>query len=106
MGKITEYRKLVRDKFPETLEVQGVKGSFHEADHDEYEVELLEKLREEVIEFKNSKSVDELVDLLEVVDSVISLYDWKKEDIDAAKAKARAERGGFDKHLILERTEE
>ncbi len=106
MSKVTEYRKLVRDKIPEILENNNVKGTFHEANPEEYEIELLEKLREEVLEFKNAKSVDELVDLLEVVDAVIKLYDWKKEDIDAVKLHKLTERGGFNKRLILEKTEQ
>jgi predicted house-cleaning noncanonical NTP pyrophosphatase (MazG superfamily) len=106
MSKITEYRKLVRDKIPEILEAQGVKGTFHTADHEEYETELLEKLREEVLEFKNAKSVEELADLLEVVDAVIAHFAWKQEDIQAVKAHKLSERGGFSKRLILEQTEE
>lgn len=106
MSNIREYRKLVRDNIPEILEAQGVKGTFHTADHDEYEIELLEKLREEAIEFKNAKSVEELADLLEVVDAVIALYGWTHEDIQTMKAHKKQERGGFEKHLILEKTEE
>ncbi len=105
MSNVKEYRKLVRDKIPEILEAQGVKGTFHTAEHDEYEIELLEKLREEAIEFKNAKSVEELADLLEVVDAVIAFYEWNREDIEAMKAHKLKERGGFTKGLILERTE-
>lgn len=83
MSKITEYRKLVRDKIPEILEAQGVKGTFHTADHEEYETELLE-----------------------VVDAVIAHFAWKQEDIQAVKAHKLSERGGFSKRLILEQTEE
>lgn len=106
MSKITEYRKLVRDNIPEILESKGVKGTFHTADHDEYELELLEKLREEVLEFKNAKSVEELADLLEVVDAVTAHFGWSQEDILAVKAAKLQERGGFKKRLILEQTEE
>ena len=106
MSKITEYRKLVRDKIPEVLEAKGVKGKFRTADHDEYEIELLEKLREEVLEFKNAKSVEELADLLEVVDAVTAHFGWKQEDIQAVKTAKLHERGGFSKRLILEQTEE
>ena len=106
MGKITEYRKLVRDNIPEILEASGVKGKFHEANSEEYEIELLEKLREEAIEFKNAKSIEELADMLEVMDAIIALYDWDQADIDAMKSKKHTERGGFTKRLILEQTEE
>jgi predicted house-cleaning noncanonical NTP pyrophosphatase (MazG superfamily) len=106
MSDIREYHKLVRDKFTDVLEAKGVKYKTHEAEHDEFETELLEKLREEVLEFKNAKSMDELADLLEVVDAVINLYSWSREDIEAVKAAKLAERGGFTKRIILETTEE
>ena len=100
-----ELRKLVRDKVPEILESEGVKVTSHKADHDEFETELLEKLREEVIEFKNAKSVDELVDLLETLDAVIAFYEWKQEDITIYKMQKRNEKGGYSKQIILDKTE-
>jgi predicted house-cleaning noncanonical NTP pyrophosphatase (MazG superfamily) len=98
-------QKLVRDKLPELLKAQGITAHFHKADHDEYEIELLEKLREEVIEFKNAKSMDELADLLETVDAVIHHFGWSQADIQSTKDQLKAEKGGYQERLILERTE-
>jgi predicted house-cleaning noncanonical NTP pyrophosphatase (MazG superfamily) len=106
MSRVIEYRKLIRDKVPDILEAEGVKATYHKADHDEFEIELLEKLREEVIEFKNAKSIDELVDLLETLDTVIAFYEWKQEDIITLKNEKRAEKGGYSKQLILDKTEQ
>jgi predicted house-cleaning noncanonical NTP pyrophosphatase (MazG superfamily) len=106
MGEPKVINKLVRDKTPELMEAKGVKAKFHEASYEEYETELLEKLREEVIEFKNSKSIDQLADLMEVVDAVTSLYEWTPEIIKSTKDAKRTERGGFNKRLVLESTEE
>lgn len=106
MGKVTEYRKLVRDNLPKILEGQGLKVKTHEADSEEYEIELLEKLREEAIEFKNAKSVDELVDLLETLDAIKKFYDWHDTEIDIVRTQKFAEKGGYSKRLILEQTEE
>jgi predicted house-cleaning noncanonical NTP pyrophosphatase (MazG superfamily) len=105
MSDIIELHKLVRDKVPELLEAKGVKAKFHEADSEEFETELLEKLREEVLEFKNAKSIEQLADLLHVVDAVIAEKGWDEATVSQVKAQRMQEKGGFDKRLILESTE-
>ncbi|MBA2279309.1 nucleoside triphosphate pyrophosphohydrolase [Candidatus Saccharibacteria bacterium] len=105
MSDVTEVNKLVSDNTPEILASKGITAKFHEADHDQYEIELLEKLREEVLEFKNNKSIVQLSDLLITVDAVVELHGWGQEDVLAAKAERLNEKGGYSKRLILEQTE-
>jgi predicted house-cleaning noncanonical NTP pyrophosphatase (MazG superfamily) len=105
MSDNTTIQKLVRDKLPELLKAQGIKANFHKADSEEYETELLEKLREEVIEFKNARSMDELADLLETVDAVIHHFGWTQADIQTTKEQLKTEKGGYQERLILESTE-
>jgi predicted house-cleaning noncanonical NTP pyrophosphatase (MazG superfamily) len=105
MSDKIELNKLVRDKVPELLEAKQVKATFHEASPEEFETELLEKLREEVLEFKNANSIEQLADLLQVVDEVISEKGWDKFMVDQVKAQRLNEKGGFSKRLILESTE-
>ena len=97
--------KLVRDKVPELLKAKGIDIKVHEANHDEFEIELLEKLREEVLEFKNNKSQEQLADLLEVIEALTSLEGWTKEQIEEVRRLRHEEKGGFSKRLILENTE-
>jgi predicted house-cleaning noncanonical NTP pyrophosphatase (MazG superfamily) len=94
--------KLVRDKVPGQLKAKGVEVKVHQADQAEFESELLEKLREEVLEFKNAKSMDQLADLLEVVDAVIQLEGWTKEQVEAVRVQRLQEKGGFNERFILE----
>lgn len=93
------YNKLVRDKIPEILDAKGVAYERHEASDDEYKIELVKKLEEEVREFSSDLSIEELADILEVIESLKKLPEYATvEDIRLQK---REERGGFDKRLIL-----
>jgi predicted house-cleaning noncanonical NTP pyrophosphatase (MazG superfamily) len=99
------HNKLVRDLVPEILKAKGVDAKVHSADPEEYESVLLEKLREEVLEFKNNKSMDQLADLLDVVDELIKVEHWTHEQVEATRIQRRQEKGTFSKRLVLESTE-
>ena len=93
------YEKLVRDDIPEILDAQGISYEKREAGDDEYRQALIRKLSDEVDEFLESESVEELADIMEVVRALRRLpeYDNAKE-VQRAK---REEKGGFDKRIIL-----
>jgi predicted house-cleaning noncanonical NTP pyrophosphatase (MazG superfamily) len=105
MSDQIELHKLVGDKVPELLKAKGVNAKFHEATSEEYETELLDKLREEVLEFKNAKSIEQLADLQITVDAVVSLMGWEDSTVSQVKAQRLQEKGGYGKRLILESTE-
>ena len=64
---IKTYHKLVRDRIPEIIESDG-KTCVCETLSDEEYIRLLdEKLNEELAEYQESKSLEELADLLEVM---------------------------------------
>ena len=69
MDKIT-YNKLVRDKIPEMIGKSGKKAVIYIADDKEYLEKLYEKLLEEIGEFKENPSPEELADILEVCDAI------------------------------------
>lgn len=61
------YHKLVRDRIPEIIEADG-KTCVCETLSDENYISLLDqKLNEELAEYQESKSLEELADLLEVI---------------------------------------
>ncbi len=94
-----KYNKLVRDRIPEILDTKGVPYEKRIANDIEYKEELIKKLEEEIVEFKEAGSVEELADILEVVDALKKLPDYVNV-IDVQKTK-KEEKGGFEKRLIL-----
>ena len=66
-----EYDKLIRDKIPEIIEQSGKKCIVEVMDNDTYIEYLDQKLNEELAEYHQDKSVEELADLLEVIYAVV-----------------------------------
>ena len=61
------HHKLVRDKIPEIIELNGGKAEYRVLNAEEYRQALETKLDEEVLEFHQDKTAEELADILEVV---------------------------------------
>lgn len=96
---MTKYNKLVRDKIPEILDKKGISYEKRIANDEEYKIELIKKLKEEVEEFMLEGSVEELADVLEVVDAIKKLPEYV--NVEELKNSKREERGGFDERIIL-----
>lgn len=96
------YDKLVRDNIIEIIKKEGKNPVFHVADAAEYTAKLQEKLREEVDEFRQAESQEEMADIFEVISAVLAEKGWSIEEIVTLQKKKRAEKGGFDKKIILE----
>ncbi len=99
MGK--QYHKLVRDKIPEIIERSGKTCRTEVLDDDAYLAMLDEKLGEELAEYRESKSLEELADLLEVMEAVTKARGYSWEQLQAVKAEKKAARGGFEEKLLL-----
>ena len=93
------YNKLVRDRIPEILDKKGVPYEKRIAQPEEYRQELIKKLAEEVAEFGEAGSPEELADVLEVIEALKRLPEYA--DIEELRLKKREERGGFDAKIIL-----
>lgn len=101
-----EYDKLVRDDIPEIIEADGEQPVTHVVEGDEYDRRLDEKLVEEVSEYRDSRDVEELADILEVVHAIREQHgvsDAELQEIREAKAE---DRGRFDDGIVLERVKE
>lgn len=96
-----KYNKLVRDKIPEIIAGTGANVTFRILDDEEYKIELERKLEEEVEEFRESKTIEELVDILEVVTALIHAYGFNQREVMRKKEDKGAERGGFFKGMYL-----
>lgn len=65
-----EYNKLVRDKIPIIIEESGRKAITHVLSKEEYLAALEVKLNEEVAEYQEDKSIEEMADVLEVLQAI------------------------------------
>ena len=68
----------------------------------EFEIEL-EKLKEEVCEFITDKNEEELADIFEVIEHIITAFNFNKEKILEIKKKKVEKNGKFNKKIILEK---
>lgn len=104
MGR--EYDKLVRDEIPERIEETGETPVVRTAsDDEEYRTYLVEKLREEVEEYAESRRREELADILEVVRTIREFEGLCAADLEELRAEKADERGGFTDRIVLERVE-
>jgi predicted house-cleaning noncanonical NTP pyrophosphatase (MazG superfamily) len=95
--------KLVRDKIPEIIEESNKIPETHIANDQEYSKALLEKLKEESQEFAEEPNQEELADIYEVIDAIISSKNWSKKDIIKIQEIKANERGKFEKKIILDK---
>jgi len=99
---MTKYNKLVRDKIPEIIKNKGGVSITHIADDAEYWAKLKEKLQEEVDEFMEDQSIEELADIIEVIEAICDFKNFSKEELQKTKDEKAAERGKFRDKIILE----
>ena len=97
-----KYDKLVRDNVPEHIKRKGEKAMMHIAGDKEYWQKLKEKLSEEIKEFYDSESIEEMADILEVIDAICEFKKFDGHELTAVKTKKAKEKGGFKKRIILD----
>lgn len=100
------YHKLIRDKIPEIIERSGKICRTEILDDADYLKLLDEKLTEELSEYQESKSLEELADLLEVMEAVVTARGYSWEQLQTVKAEKKAARGGFAEKLLLREVSE
>lgn len=96
---MAQYNKLVRDKIPEILDAKGVVYEKRIVTQEEYKVELIKKLREELEEFEVAGDVEEFADIMEVIEALKLLPEYS--DAEEVRKKKKEERGGFEQRIIL-----
>lgn len=106
MPKIKTYNKLVRDRIPEIIESKGQRCEIEILDDEIYLRCLENKLNEEVAEYQESKSAEEIADILEVLMFIAKARGYSWEDIVSIQLNKATERGGFNRKIFLRTTEE
>ncbi len=97
-----KYNKLVRDKAAERIKNDGKAPYCHIADDVEFSLRLHQKLREEVDAFFEYHTMEELVDIMEVLYALAAQKGFSAEQLEEARRKKAEERGSFKHRLILD----
>lgn len=92
--------KLVRDKIPQIIEADGLTPIIEILSDEDYLIELDRKLNEEVAEYQESKSIEELADILEVILAICTARDHSSDVLELTRLRKRIERGGFEDKLF------
>jgi len=101
MKKHTVHNKLVRDRIPEIIEASGKTCVTEVLPNDAYIQALDAKLSEELAEYQQSKSLEELADLLEVMGAVVKARGYTWDELTRVRKEKRAQRGAFDQRIFL-----
>jgi predicted house-cleaning noncanonical NTP pyrophosphatase (MazG superfamily) len=93
--------KLIRDNVPELMKQSGALCNYAVAENQELYLALLRnKLIEEVNEFLETNLVEELVDIVTVVKTLLATNDISEEQFEELYKNKLETNGGFDKKLI------
>jgi len=98
---MTEYYKAIRDKIPKIIESSGNSCRTKTLSDDEFIVELEKKLNEEMSEYQETKSVEELADILEVIFRIAELRGTDNRTLEEIRKNKNENRGRFTKNLFL-----
>lgn len=95
------YNKLVRDRIPEIIEASG-KTCLTAVLSEEAYLHMLDlKLNEELAEYQESKSVEELADLVEVIAAAAKARGYSWDRLMKVRNEKLQQRGGFDQKILL-----
>lgn len=101
-----KYDKLVRDNIPEIIHNSGKSVHFRSLSKSEFSEYLETKLDEEVAEFHESKSLEELADIVEVLYALAEVHGHTVFDLGRMRRRKLFEKGGFVKRICLMEVEE
>ena len=96
-----KYNKVIRDKIPEIIADSGKKYNLKQLDEVSFLAEIEKKLIEEVNEYSESKDVEELADLLEVIYRISELRGVNSDELDEIRKDKAEKRGKFASNLFL-----
>lgn len=99
--KNIKYNKLVRDKIPEIIEKDKKQAKIEKVKGEKL-IELLnKKLDEELSEYKQSRNVEELADLVEVVYGLLYHQGISKNDFEDIRKRKVEKKGAFNEGVVL-----
>ena len=95
------YNKLVRDKIPDIIKEEGRNVKTKVLNENEYIEELNKKLQEEVSEYLKDNNVEELVDIVQVIYSLLDVRKFSMEKFENMRQQKNINNGAFKERLFL-----
>lgn len=95
------YNKLVRDRIPQLIEESGRSYTSRTLSEKEYFDALLDKIIEEVEEFRVSDNEEEIADIYEALSCLVQLKEYEPMHIDYLQLIRREARGSFNERVLL-----
>jgi predicted house-cleaning noncanonical NTP pyrophosphatase (MazG superfamily) len=106
---IKKYNKLIRDRILEIIKAARERPHWRVLNKKEYLKEIKKKISEEAKELTKAKNkkevVNEIVDIQELIDVLVSELGLIKTEIKRQQKIKNKKRGGFKKKLFLIKTE-
>ena len=98
---VSELPKLVRDYIPDQIVKNNLSVMYSFADEKDYKLYLERKLVEEVTEYLESNSPEELADILEVIFSLAKEQDLNERALMKIRKEKAKRAGAFENKIIL-----
>ena len=98
---VKTYNKLVRDNIPAIIQAKGAACETEILSDDDYLRLLDAKLDEELAEYHEDPSIEELADLVEVIYACAKARGYTVAELEAVRAEKAAKRGCFGKRILL-----
>ena len=98
---IKTYNKLVRDRIPEIIQSEGKRCTTEVLSDEDYLRMIDAKLDEELAEYHESGSIEELADLMELIYAAACARGSSAEELEQIRVKKADERGRFNKKILL-----
>ena len=97
----TYYNKLVRDRIPEIIKSQGKTCEVEILDDEAYLKALEDKLLEEVNEYRENPSIEELADIFTVLRWITGAMGYSWSDVMECFFDKAHRRGTFNHKILL-----
>ena len=95
------YKKAIRDKIPEIIKDSGFSCNVEKLEDAEFLKKLDKKLDEEIAEYKENGSVEELVDVIEIIQRISELRGVSTKAFEAIRDDKVKKHGAFKENLFL-----
>ena len=96
-----EYNKIVRDKIPDIIMAEGGTCKTKTVSDEQAVLYLIDKVNEELEEFKESGKPEEIADIFEALGFIVVKMGFSMEDIERLRHEKFEKRGGFTENIIL-----